>query len=250
MINPILDSLAPFHTILKEHPLYNNLNSKENVIRFMEIHVYSVWDFMNLLKYLQYDLTCTTIPWTPKNSAKLSRLINEIVLEEESDIIDEKETSHFIYYLNAIKHLQPNIDHISKFRDSMQTNLSYIDLITQTFIPKPAQSFMKTTYSFTQSSLLEVASAFTFGREALVPTLFEPIKAHLTHSNDQHIQAFISYLERHIQLDGEQHSKLAYSMIETLAKSDKDWQIVESAAKIALKARIQLWDNIVNIIKT
>ena len=95
-IHDIELSIRPIKEKLTTHPIYSKLNSKKNLLLFMSHHVYSVWDFMNLLTFIQQNITCVTIPWRPKNPS-LSRLINEIVLEEESDIINGKETSHFIF---------------------------------------------------------------------------------------------------------------------------------------------------------
>ena len=69
----------------------------------MEHHVYAVWDFMSLLKALQSILTCTSPPWRPVGDKKIRRLINSIVLEEESDVDqDGNPSSHFEMYLDAM----------------------------------------------------------------------------------------------------------------------------------------------------
>ena len=39
-----------------------------------------------LLKALQNLLTCSKIPWTPNLDSKSARLINQIVVDEESDL--------------------------------------------------------------------------------------------------------------------------------------------------------------------
>ena len=50
----------------------------------MESHVFAVWDFMSLLKSLQALLTCTK--WKPNMDSKSARLINQIIVDEESDL--------------------------------------------------------------------------------------------------------------------------------------------------------------------
>ena len=166
----------------------------------MQTHIYSVWDFMNLLKYLQNKLTCTSIPWKPYQSAKLSRLINEIVLEEESDVIGGIPTSHFMYYYHALKKVSKNTEPISNFINDLNSGLVHEKLINQDYIPKAAQTFMNTTYEVIQQPLICVAATFAFGRESLVPSLFDPIVSQLKKQANNQFNDFINYLERHINL--------------------------------------------------
>ena len=244
MLDSIRRDLEPLYHTLNTHPVYDRLTDIDAVGRFMELHVYSVWDFMNLLKYLQGNLTCTSIPWKPYHTPKLSRLINEIVLEEESDEIDGTTTSHFMYYVQAIQSVRGDIPHLSQFISDLSSGMAFDQLISQEYLPSAPRAFMASTYSFTQGSLLGVAAAFTFGRETLVPSLFDPIKTQLGKTGDQQLSKFIAYLERHIELDGEQHSKLAFEMVDILAKTADDWAIILESATQALHVRIKFWDGI------
>jgi len=57
---------------------------------------------MSLLKSLQACLTCVATPWLPSAYPKSRRLINEIVLGEESDNFGDEYISHFELYLQAM----------------------------------------------------------------------------------------------------------------------------------------------------
>jgi DUF3050 family protein len=75
------------HSVV-EHSMYQRVYTRDALAHFMHHHVYAVWDFMSLLKALQRDLTCIEIPWTPRGTPAARRLVNSIVLDEESDHID------------------------------------------------------------------------------------------------------------------------------------------------------------------
>ncbi len=84
-VSSLLDAVRLQLDALVAHPLYAELTSIIHVRRFMEHHVFAVWDFMCLLKALQQRLTCTGVPWIPVGAPQVRRLVNEIVLGEESD---------------------------------------------------------------------------------------------------------------------------------------------------------------------
>ena len=218
------------------HPLYRQLNTIDDIQKLMEIHVYAVWDFMSLLKGLQIELTCTKIPWKPIGENKTRRLINSIVLEEESDVDSEgNPSSHYEMYLDAMKECGANTSEIDKFVNSVSG-------VTLPKINTAVDSFLATTFDVLNSGEAhKIAAAFTFGREDLIPDMFTAIVNDL--SKEHKLDKFVYYLERHIELDGGEHGPLALELISNLCGEDEQkWEEVEETAIACLVARKELWD--------
>jgi hypothetical protein len=69
-------------------------------------------------------------------------------------------------------------------------------------------------------SIAEVAAVFTFGREDVIPTMFSAL---LQGEDDSGLQActiFKYYLERHIELDGDEQGALAIALVGRLCGVD------------------------------
>ena len=114
-IDTLLNNISETRNELLNHSIYSKLKSEDAIAKFMETHVFAVWDFMSLVKALQIDLTSVELPWTPTKDNISRRLINEIVLGEESDI-DQQEnpTSHYELYLEAMETIGANTEKIKK----------------------------------------------------------------------------------------------------------------------------------------
>lgn len=228
-------TLEQWHEKLSSHPFYAHLNNPRALNVFMSYHVFAVWDFMSLLKSLQRHLTCVEIPWRPSaHSKKLTRLINEIVLGEESDLDQNGEpTDHFSLYLKAMKEVGADLAPIEKLLRDFDTSS----------LPPAAQEFVDFNLSLAKNGgVHEVASAFFFGREKLVPGMFEGIVGHLRESNIS-VDHLVYYLDRHIELDGGEHSHLASECLEILCANDPIKH--QEALKVglhSLELRHKLWD--------
>ena len=121
-IEKIQKTIEPLRQEIINHKVYSVIKDLEDLKVFMSFHVYAVWDFMSLLKTLQNNLTCTSVPWFPKGAAESRYLINEIVVGEESDIdMNGNRTSHFELYLQAMEQCGADIYQIQSFITSLQT---------------------------------------------------------------------------------------------------------------------------------
>ena len=238
---------------LRQHPLYEELNDIDDLRVFASHHVFAVWDFMSLLKSLQASLTTTTLPWRPAPNATLARFINEIVWGEESDINERGEpTSHFEMYLNAMREVGTSTAGIEHFLRELK-GLADIDRAAWTSrVPTAVREFLNFTFGLIREGKEhKVAAAFTFGREDLIPDLFIAI---LNQTKDRAGSSaypkFLYYIERHIEVDGDEHGPLSLLMVSELCGDDvQKWAEAEQVAKDALKARIALWDGIAAAIK-
>lgn len=220
---------------LVQHPVYATFQDIDSIRHFMRYHVFAVWDFMSLLKSLQNHITCTALPWKPSRyPAEMVRLINQIVVGEESDL-DEAGTpvSHFHLYLQAMNEIGASTSEINDFLATMDFER----------IPEGAREFVKGNLDVAMNGhVVEVAASFFFGREKLVPEMFTTIVETLDRENIK-APTFRYYLKRHIEVDGEEHGPMALKCFNTLTENDPTLYRLglESGLK-ALSEREKLWD--------
>ncbi|MBE0498645.1 MAG: DUF3050 domain-containing protein [Campylobacterales bacterium] len=251
-----LDRVKDLRSKLAAHPVYASVKDRDDLALFMAHHVYSVWDFMSLVKYLQNEIAPARTPWLPQGDANVRRFINDIVLEEESDeglpLEDgtTTHTSHFELYVKAMEEVSSGssgdivtfVDVVAK--RSLATALETIP------VPEPAKIFMKTTFEFIRSDKPHViAAAFALGREHIIPEMFQALLERMNVSKDE-AAVFHYYLERHIHLDSDHHGPLSLRMLDILCDNDPvKLAEAEAAAILAIEARIAFWDGVLAAIE-
>jgi hypothetical protein len=248
-IQQIRKSIEPLRQEIINHKVYAVIKDVDDLTIFMRYHVFAVWDFMSLLKTLQNNLTCTSVPWFPKGSADTRYLINEIVAGEEADIdMHGNRASHFELYLDAMKQCGADTSQIETFiavlKDTNDLDLAF----TASNTPAAAKAFVDFTFKIIDSNKDYLQSAiFTFGREDLIPGMFISIINDIHKNFPESIAIFKYYLERHIEVDGDHHSHLALQMTANLCgDNEKYWQEVEQVTIQSLQKRIALWDGVYN----
>ncbi|WP_299147753.1 DUF3050 domain-containing protein [uncultured Dokdonia sp.] len=251
MITTVEKEIKSLQEQLLNHPLYKRIHTPEDLVVFMEHHVYAVWDFMSLLKALQRGLTCTTLPWKPVGNPETRYLINEIVLAEETDINAQgKRVSHYEMYLDAMRKAGADTTAITAVVNADYSGERLADITGH--LPESVQQFLQFTFEVIMGgNLHEIAAAFTFGREDLIPSMFTAIIGEIeTHFPENDLTDFKYYFDRHIELDEDEHGPMALEMVRQLCGDDQTkWQEVITVSKRALEVRLVLWDGILEEIE-
>ncbi len=240
-------TLAPFRDRLLDHPLYRHLGDAENIRTFMMAHVFAVWDFQSLLKALQRLVTCVDVPWLPTEHRDARRLLNEIVLDEESDEgPDGSYLSHFELYLQAMEDCGSDAAPVHRFVEGLRAGKSVEEALGGNGIPAGVASFVTTTMNIIRSGEPHrVAAAFAYGREEIIPGMFRRLIEPLAALAPESWGTMLYYLDRHIHTDGDKHAPLARALVRTLCGNDEArWSEAMETARLALEARKKFWDDI------
>jgi hypothetical protein len=245
--------IAPLRRQLAAHPLYSAIHSPDDLRIFMESHVFAVWDFMSLLKALQNRLTCVEVPWAPTPYPASRRFINEIVLGEESDLYEGRSISHFELYLEAMEESGADTRPMREVLKQLHTapELEPEDVMSAAQAPPSAIAFVASTFALIREHKVHrIAAAFTFGREDIIPEIFRGLVRDFNTTLHGELTKFAWYLERHIELDAEDHGPLALRMIADLCgNNDTLWAEAGVAAESSLRARLSLWDGITSALQ-
>ena len=228
------------------HSIYASVRDLRSLRVFMQSHVFAVLDFMSLTKALQRQLTCLEVPWIPPRHIDAARFINAIVLGEETDEIEPgRFVSHFDLYVEAMGEVGADCTAIATFVEALRSGMDWSCALDTSAAPAPAAAFVRDTLSVAQSrGAHEIAAAFLYGREDLVPLMFQRILGEIE-ATGMRCPSFKLYLQRHIDVDTNEHGPLARRMLRDLCGSDATrWEQSATAAAAALASRLALWNGV------
>jgi hypothetical protein len=242
------DVIESFRGRLEQHPVYAAVASIEDLRCFMQHHVYSVWDFMSLIKYLQARTAPTRVPWVPVGDGSVRRFINELVLEEESDEthVDGEHASHFELYLRAMQEIGADTGPIRRFVDVVAER-GIEQALSLPQVPAASRRFTGVTFEIIAADRPhEVAAALALGREHIIPAMFRSILARIGVTAED-APIFHFYLNRHIHLDEDFHAPLSLRLLANLCDDDEQRlsQAVAAATR-AVEARLAFWDGVLD----
>jgi len=253
-------ALATPRERLLQHRVYGLVVDAPTLRRFMCAHAFAVWDFQSLLKALQREVTCVDVPWLPAPDPEACRLINEIVLAEESDPAPGGgHLSHYELYLAAMHECGADTGPIEAFVDELRAGLAAgrpaAAVIERALrlpgTPPGVRAFVGHTLELARSRAPHrIAAAFAFGREEIIPAMFQRLVASLDAGTPGAWSTLRYYLERHIECDGDEHGPAAERLLASLCGDDsRKWSEAADAARAALAARQRLWDRVAHTLE-
>jgi hypothetical protein len=244
-LDALRNTIAPVRAALLSHPIYSAVDTLPRLRHFMAHHVFAVWDFMCLAKRLQRDLTSLDTIWLPPARPSLARFINSIVLGEESDIDpDGHAASHYDLYLTAMEEVGAPTRATRQFLSLLQHGIPVDHSLVAVGVLPSVRTFVNATLRTVEcGSTIEVLASFLFGREDLIPEMFMLLLPRWAES--QQARGFAYYVERHIELDGDDHGPAGLRALAEMAGNDPViWETASRAAEAAITARIDLWNGV------
>lgn len=243
--------LSELRRTLCQHPIYERLHDLESWRVFMDIHVFAVWDFMVLLKSLQGRLTGSAPLWVPPADRLAARMINEIVLSEESDEVRPGVyMSHQELYREAMREAGAEGAAFEVFSEWVAGGSSVEAALSGARTVDCVRHFVRTTTRMATAPVHRSAAAFLFGREEIIPDMFTVLLREMDRAGLPSPSLRL-YLDRHRELDGGDHQRMGRALLTSLCGDDDvRWEEAREAALISLRARARLWDGALDQLET
>ncbi|WP_224999827.1 DUF3050 domain-containing protein [Cesiribacter sp. SM1] len=244
-IEAIRDTLKPMRVRLLAHEIYLQLETLEDLREFMEHHVFAVWDNLSQLKALENAISSTTRIWTPSEEPISNRIVNEMLVEEESDSDGNGGyISHFELYRKAMQQAGAKTYMIDRFLVLMQEEKDLENALEKIRLPESIKNYLRINWGICHSNNPhELAAAYFLGREDVVSELLHRLDGDLLNYHQKDLALYRDYLLRHTRInEQEQNQRIEAVMNELCGNDEQKWREAEAAAKKALEARYVLWD--------
>ncbi len=161
-------------------------------------------------------------------------------------MVSRRAASHFELYLQAMQEAGAKTDQMNHFILELESGKTVAEALEQAIVSAAVAAFVRQTFEVIERGRPhEIAAAFTYGREDLIPEMLTQLVHGLERQFPGKLATLRYYLDRHIPLDGDEHGEMGRQMVALLCEGDTHReQEATQAAVDALRSRIMLWDGI------
>lgn len=234
---------------VSRHPLFEALHTMEHARRFMNFHVWCVWDFMCIAKSVQLSLGCFELPWKPTRYPYELRLINKLLTSEETDLPSSgRPASHFELFLEAMAEASADTGPIKIFIHLLNTGGSVNDALYHCGADRHSATFVKRTLTSIAGPAHVRAAILCLAREELVPRMLSSLSETFLRLGS--LAKFRQYVDRHVALDFGEHGSIGADILRSLTRPDP--ALLEEGIRAATQSiiwRHEYLDNILANIK-
>src|SRR5262249_60011905 len=144
----------------------------------------------------------------------------------------------FELYLRAMEQCQADVGPIQRLLATLRGGAGLEEALARAPMPPGVRDFVANTVRVVRGGEVHrIAAAFTYGREDVIPVMFEQLVRQLAAQKQDRWSVFLCYLARHIEHDGDRHGPMARSLVRRLCGNDgRLWAEAEETARICLKA--------------
>lgn len=238
--------VAPTRRLLLNNGLYYQLQSLPDLRRFMEHHIFTVWDFIALVKALRRELVVAPGSQLPA-SVVARRFITEVVPDEETTTsLPGRLVSHFALYVRAMEECGADTTPIRQLVAAVTAGRPTEEALQAAQAPDAVRQFVGTTFSIIHSGKPHaVAAAVAFGHEEWIPNRLRQLVNTLRAQLPGQLDTFASCLDQHGHCATGKHALLGRELVRELcADAPERWQDCQEVAIRCLEARLKLWDGI------
>lgn len=236
-------------TALENHRVFSLINTPADLRTVMQVHAYAVWVSMLFVKRIQTEYTGYRFPWTPSEQPKLTRLVNEMVLTEESgDDGAGGHCSHFAMYFKAMEEVGAETETLNDFIMNARMGLPPVQAASRalsslsTELKTEILAYLSTSNQYAANGVTEQAlTYFVFGQQDPIITAFSTVLEQ--QSEEQTLTPTLAiYVEQQ-----KQRAVLHVAYVLEMLKVELEGNAIRTqtallAAIAAVDARIVLWN--------
>lgn len=250
--NAIEQDLNEDINAVETHPVFEELESLHDIRRFLELHVYAVWDFMTLLEAFQ-NPEGRTQPWMPPVGYEFADdFVHRVGYRE---MACGRPETHFDEYYGAMRLLNAEMQDIGILLDAIEEGHSAEKALDMADAPAGARQHVQTTLDIAKTGDPNRIAGAILARRDIIPDEFSAdlhrvLKDRILNQSGRGTEmpdCFAAF-DQPMEFDWEQHANRVLHDVR-IDSTDAGRQALIDSAKEMTDARLTLLDGVENTIQ-